>query len=85
MKPLTRTEISRMMTEILTRQGRTGPQSEDTPLRDIGFRSLDFSELALRCEMESGGTLEFEASALRNIQTVRDVLDYLEKSIVPGS
>jgi acyl carrier protein len=85
MKQLTRSEIRRMMSEILTRQGRTAAFGEDTPLRDVGFRSLDFSELALRCEMESGGTLEFEGSALRDIQTVRDVLDFLEKSIGSGS
>ncbi|MDQ4111832.1 MAG: acyl carrier protein, partial [Actinomycetota bacterium] len=43
----------------------------------IGFRSLDFSELALRVEDEIGDELNFEAAGLRSIETIGDVLDLL--------
>ena len=46
-------------------------------LRDIGFRSLDFSELALRVEDEIDEELNFEAAGLRQIATVGDVLNLL--------
>ena len=47
-------------------------------LDGIGFRSLDFSELALRVETTSGVTLTFDAAPLRAIRTVDDVLDFLQ-------
>jgi acyl carrier protein len=66
------------MNQILTRgNGRSaadGPES----LRDLGFRSLDFSELALRIEDHLGYELNFDAPTLRAITTVADVLDFFE-------
>jgi len=44
-------------------------------LSDIGFRSLDFSELALRVEQELGPELNFDAPGLRAVKTVGGVLD----------
>jgi acyl carrier protein len=69
-----------MMNTILVRQGRNAVSDETVELRQIGFRSLDFSELALRVEAEAGRDLNFDASVLRNIRTVDDVLNFLVKS-----
>jgi acyl carrier protein len=73
------------MEEILTRQGRSLVGDESARLRDIGFRSLDFSELALRVEDACGHTLEFEAGELRSIETVEDVLDFMERAARDGA
>jgi acyl carrier protein len=67
-----------MMSAVLTKQGKGFPAAEDADLQDIGFRSLDFSELALRVEDEIGEELNFDAPGLRQIRTVGDVLDFIE-------
>lgn len=66
-----------MMGEVLATQGKTLPADDGADLAQIGFRSLDFSELALRVEDEIDEELNFEASGLRQITTVGDVLDLL--------
>ncbi len=71
-----RPEILTLMSQILARQGKSGKFTEDAALREIGFRSLDFSELALRVEVASGKTLTFDAAPLRAIRNVRDVVDF---------
>lgn len=76
---MTRDELRALMAEVMTTQGKTMPSDESTPLRDIGFRSLDFSELALRVEDEVGREMNFDAPGLRQIATVGDVLDFLEQ------
>ncbi len=75
-----RAHIFNLMKEILERQGKKVPDSPTATLREIGFRSLDFSELALRVEVASGTRLTFDAAPLRGIETVRDVLDFFEKA-----
>ena len=55
------------------------PAQDSALLRDIGFRSLDFSELALRVEDEIGRELNFDAPGLRQIETVADVLEFLDQ------
>jgi len=81
MEPLDRPAVRDLMGEVLAVQGKSLPpdQSADptTRLADIGFRSLDFSELALRVEDETGLELNFEAAGLRRIDTVGDVLDLI--------
>lgn len=72
-----RERIRAMMAEVLDAQGKPAPDSDGTDLREIGFRSLDFSELALRVEDEVGVELNFDAPELRRIETVGDVLDFL--------
>ncbi|ACF12838.1 acyl carrier protein [Chloroherpeton thalassium ATCC 35110] len=68
--------------QILERQGKAVEQlQEDSQLRDISFRSLDFSELCLRVEEEIGRELNFDAVVLRGIHTVKDVCNFIEKSI----
>lgn len=76
---LSRDQLRSLMSEMMTKQGRTLPSSDATALRDIGFRSLDFSELALRVEDEVGRELNFDAPGLRQISTVGDVLEFLEQ------
>lgn len=64
------------MAEVLAAQGRELGSEETADLRTLGFRSLDFSELALRVEDETGEELNFEADRLRAVHSVRDVLDF---------
>jgi len=71
-----RAHILVLMQKILERGGRKTPVTENTELREISFRSLDFSELALRVEQEVGRELNFDAGRLRQIRTVADVLDF---------
>ncbi|WKU05044.1 acyl carrier protein [Micromonospora sp. HUAS LYJ1] len=77
MKELSRAQIRDLMTQVVRNQGRVLPDDDSTDLREIGFRSLDFSELALRVEDATGEELNFDAPGLRRIATVGDVLDFL--------
>ncbi|WP_239088976.1 phosphopantetheine-binding protein [Micromonospora gifhornensis] len=77
MTELTRARIRDLMGQVLANQGKVLPDDDDADLREIGFRSLDFSELALRVEDETDEELNFDAAGLRRIATVGDVLDFL--------
>ena len=79
MSKLERAAVADLMSRVMQSQGRALPDDEEADLRSIGFRSLDFSELALRVEMEIDRELNFEAAGLREITTVADVLDLLEE------
>ncbi len=79
MAQLSREQVKEMMAEVLRRQDKEMPSSEDTALDEIGFRSLDFSELALRVEDELDEELNFDAPGLRTIRTVADVLDFIDE------
>ncbi|MDT0213526.1 acyl carrier protein [Rothia sp. ARF10] len=79
MSALSRDQIRTMMAEVLASQGKEMPAEDTANLEELGFRSLDFSELALRVEDETGEELNFDAPGLRQIQTVADVLDFLEQ------
>ena len=79
MSELTRAQIRDLMGEVMKAQGKTLPTEDSADLREIGFRSLDFSELALRVEDEIGDELNFDAPGLRQIATVGDVLDFIEQ------
>jgi acyl carrier protein len=70
-------DILALFKEILSRHGKPTDFAEDAELTAVGFRSLDFSELALRVELGAGVTLTFDATPLRAIRTVKDVLDFL--------
>ena len=75
-----RTRVAALMRQILKKQGRDADIGEELVLRDLGFRSLDFSELALRIEQEIGRELNFDAGRLRQIRTVGDVLDFFQEA-----
>ena len=77
MEEFSRAQIRDLMAQVLRNQGRALPDDDAAQLREIGFRSLDFSELALRVEDETGEELNFDAPGLRRIATVGDVLDFL--------
>jgi acyl carrier protein len=79
MNALSRDAIRTLMGEVLAAQGKELPVDDSTELESIGFRSLDFSELALRVEDEIGEELNFDAPGLRQIISVSDVLDFLEQ------
>lgn len=79
MAQLSRDQVKEMMAEVLRRQDKAMPESEDAALDEIGFRSLDFSELALRVEDELDEELNFDAPGLRSIRTVSDVLDFIDE------
>jgi acyl carrier protein len=75
-----RGRVAALMQQILKKQGREAAVADDTVLREVGFRSLDFSELALRIEQETGRELNFDAGRLRQIRTVGDVLDFFQEA-----
>ncbi|MEV6692319.1 phosphopantetheine-binding protein [Micromonospora sp. NPDC051196] len=77
MTELSRARIRDLMGQVLANQGKVLPDDDGADLREIGFRSLDFSELALRVEDETGEELNFDAAGLRRIADVGDVLDFL--------
>lgn len=77
MTALSRDRLRELMGAVLQTQGKDLPPEESTPLADLGFRSLDFSELALRVEDETDQELNFEAAGLREVRSVGDVLDLL--------
>ncbi|WP_233558833.1 acyl carrier protein [Micromonospora radicis] len=77
MTELSRARIRGLMGEVMANQGKVLPDDDAAELREIGFRSLDFSELALRVEDETEEELNFDAPGLRRIATVGDVLDFL--------
>jgi acyl carrier protein len=77
MSAVSREQLRALMGEVLAAQGKSLPDDDTAVLTEIGFRSLDFSELALRVEDEIGDELNFDAAGLRQISTVGDVLDLL--------
>ena len=79
MSALSRDQIRTMMGEVLAAQGKELPADDSTRLDAIGFRSLDFSELALQVEDELDTELNFDAPGLRSIETVGDVLDFIDE------
>jgi len=83
MHPETKTRLNRaqvrdLMALVLATRDVALPADDSANLRDIGFRSLDFSELALRVEDEVDRELNFDAPGLRSIHTIGDVLDLIE-------
>ncbi|MCW2857074.1 MAG: hypothetical protein JWR52_2689 [Marmoricola sp.] len=77
MSSVSREQLRALMGEVLATGGKALPDDDGALLADIGFRSLDFSELALRVEDEIDAELNFEAAGLRQITTIADVLDLL--------
>lgn len=75
---MTRSDILALMNTVLAKRGRAAVTGEAQPVRDANFRSLDFSEVALRVETAIGRELAFDAASMRRIETVKDVLDFFE-------
>ncbi len=66
---------------ILKKQGKpVSDIKEKFTLKELGFRSLDFSELCLRVEESIGRELDFDGALLRGLKTVEDVCDFLTRA-----
>lgn len=78
---MTRQQIKHLFDSIIEKRGGEPPVDESLELRAVGFRSLDFSEMALRVERNVGRELNFDAALMRSIHTIEDVLSFFEKSI----
>jgi len=79
MSTLSREQVRTMMGEVLTAQGKELPSEDSARLDAIGFRPLHFSQLALQVEDELDTELNFDAPGLRSIETVGDVLDFIDE------
>lgn len=75
---MTRSEILAIMNHVMVKRGRPEISDETKTTREVNFRSLDFSEVALRVEAKIGKELVFDAATMRRIETVKDVLDFFE-------
>ena len=75
---MTRSEILEIMNFVMVKRGREEISAETKTTREVNFRSLDFSEVALRVEAKIGRELVFDAATMRQIETVKDVLDFFE-------
>ncbi|MGA0543591.1 hypothetical protein [Neotabrizicola sp. VNH66] len=75
---MTRSEILDLMNTVLAKRGRASITGEAQTTREANFRSLDFSEVALRIETRIDRELAFDAASMRRIETVKDVLDFFE-------
>jgi acyl carrier protein len=80
---MSRDDILAQFGSLLDRRGLTGDYTPETQLSDIGFRSLDFSELSIRIEEQHGQDLNFDAALLRRIETVDDVIRFFEVATTP--
>ena len=75
---MTRSEILNLMNHVLEKRNKTKIIDENQTVREVNFKSLDFSEVALRIETSINEELFFDAATMRNIKTVKDVLDFFE-------
>lgn len=74
-----RSAILALMNLVMVKRGRAEITAEGVTTRDANFRSLDFSEVALRIETKLGQELAFDAASMRQIETVKDVVDFFEE------
>jgi len=77
-----RGEALAILNEVLAKKDRMPVQDDDTPLREAGIKSLDFSEAALMVEDRIGRELNFGAGKIRRIRTVADIIDFFVQSTV---
>lgn len=75
---MNRSEILAIMNHVMVKRGRPEISDETKTTREVSFRSLDFSEVALRIETKIGRELVFDAAAMRRIESIKDVLDFFE-------
>lgn len=75
---MTRAEILEIMNHVMMKRGRAEISDESQMTREANFRSLDFSEVALRIETKIGRELAFDAATMRRIESIKDVLDFFE-------
>ena len=80
-----RQQILDLVNQVLTNQGKQPVRDDETPMAEVGFRSLDFSQVALRIEDELERELNFSAAAMRRITTIRDVIDFFVQATHSGA
>lgn len=73
---MNRTEILTIINYILIKQNKPEISSEKQSLREVGFRSLDFSELALRIEKKINKELSFNAGKMRSVKSIEDLISF---------
>ena len=73
---MNREDVLAVINQVLRNNGSAPAADAPVPLREAGFRSLDFSEVALRIEDKLDCELNFEASSMRRIATISDVVDF---------
>jgi acyl carrier protein len=71
-----REEVLKLINLVLVNNGNEPTTDSEIGMREAGIRSLYFSEVALRLEEQLGRELNFEASSMRRISSVRDVIDF---------
>lgn len=74
---MNQSEILSILNVVLEKRGKSpiSAQSNEN-LREYGFRSMDFSEVALRVEEALGKEIVFDASILRKIESFQDVIEF---------
>ena len=72
--------VEAIINEILERQGKERIVDSAITMQEAGFRSIDFSELAIRLEARIGRELNFDAAAMRSISTINDVVQFFLNS-----
>jgi acyl carrier protein len=75
--------ILRELRDMYSRRGVDVHPEPGMELAELGFRSLDFAELALRVEERLGRELDFAGAELRRLSTVGDVVELLRESAAP--
>jgi acyl carrier protein len=73
-----RSEILEIINVVMKNKGRSPITDENMATREAQFRSLDFSETALRIEARIGRELTFDALPMRRVAKIGDVLDFFE-------
>src|SRR5262249_5423732 len=75
---LDRARVRELMALVLATRDVKLPDDDSAELRGIGFRSLDFSELALPVEDEIDRDLNVDAPRLGRVRPVAEVPDRIE-------
>lgn len=74
-------EIEREVQAICDLRGLGVRVEPAMSLADVGLRSLDVSELAIRVETRLGRELNLGAAVLRRLETVDDLVQYMSQAV----
>jgi acyl carrier protein len=75
--PMDPREASEEIDGLCHRRGIPPPSGLDVALGEIDIGSLDISELVIRIEARSGRELDLIGTGLRQLDSVRDLVDFL--------
>lgn len=72
--------IKEILTNLLNEKGvSTDTITEDSSLKSLGLDSLDTAEIMM--DIEDKLNIEFATDELRNLETIKDVLNLIENKI----